>query len=72
MAILHLDALPPKTTKGTLVRLVTQPGQLERSKIGTIVWPRTVRTKITSRGSVDYSKLKRTPRRRKRSVTGRS
>ena len=32
MAILHLDALPPKTTKGTLVRVVTQPGEPARSQ----------------------------------------
>ena len=36
MPLLHLDALPPKTTKGTLVRLVTQVGGLERGKIGAI------------------------------------
>ncbi len=36
MAILHLDALPPKTTKGTLIRLLTQVGKIDRNKIGTI------------------------------------
>ena len=36
MAFLHLDALPPKTTKGTIVRLVIQLGNLDRNRIGAI------------------------------------
>jgi superfamily I DNA and/or RNA helicase len=36
MAILYLDALPPKTTKGTIVRLLQQVGQIDRLKIGAI------------------------------------
>lgn len=36
MAFLHLDALPPKTTKGTIVRLVIQLGELDRNRIGAI------------------------------------
>ncbi|MEZ6110653.1 MAG: DbpA RNA binding domain-containing protein [Pirellulaceae bacterium] len=36
MAILHLDALPPKTTKGTIVRLLEQVGGLDRGRVGTI------------------------------------
>ncbi len=36
MSLLHLDALPPRTTKGTIVRLLTQVGGLDRTKIGVI------------------------------------
>ena len=36
MAILHLEALPPQTTKGTIVRLLTQVGELDKQKIGAI------------------------------------
>jgi DNA polymerase III delta prime subunit len=36
MALLHLESLPPKTTKGTLIRLLTQLGELNRGKIGRI------------------------------------
>lgn len=36
MALLHLDSLPPRTTKGTLVRLLTQVGQVDQSRIGRI------------------------------------
>jgi len=36
MAILRLEALPPRTTKGTIVRLLTQVGELDRQKIGNI------------------------------------
>ncbi len=35
-SLLHLDALPPKTNKGTIVRLLEQIGQLDRLKIGAI------------------------------------
>ncbi|MGE3776449.1 MAG: AAA domain-containing protein [Pirellulaceae bacterium] len=35
-AILNLEALPPQTTKGTIVRLLEQVGQLDRSKVGMI------------------------------------
>ncbi len=36
MAFIHLDALPPQTTKGTILRLVIQVGQLDRQWIGAI------------------------------------
>jgi ATP-dependent RNA/DNA helicase IGHMBP2 len=36
MAILHLESLPPQITKGTLVRLLTQVGQLDKQRIGAI------------------------------------
>ncbi len=36
MAILQLDALPPRTTKGTIVRLLIQVGGIERRKIGLV------------------------------------
>jgi len=36
MAFIHLDALPPKTTKGTIVRLMIQLGKLDRNRIGSI------------------------------------
>jgi ATP-dependent RNA/DNA helicase IGHMBP2 len=36
MPLLHLDALPPRTTKGTIVRLLTQIGEIDRAKIGAI------------------------------------
>ena len=36
MAILHLDALPPRTTKGTIVRLLTQVGEIDKQRIGII------------------------------------
>lgn len=36
MALLHLDALPPRTTKGTIVRLLTQVGEIDKQRIGTI------------------------------------
>ncbi|MCA9122309.1 MAG: AAA family ATPase [Planctomycetaceae bacterium] len=36
MAILHLDALPPQTTKGTIVRLLTQVGEIDKQRIGNI------------------------------------
>ncbi len=36
MALLHLDALPLKTTKGTIVRLVIQLGKLDRNRIGSV------------------------------------
>jgi len=36
MAILQLDALPPRTTKGTIVRLLIQVGGVERRKIGLV------------------------------------
>lgn len=35
-AILRLEALPPQTTKGTIVRLVEQVGELPREQIGAI------------------------------------
>src|SRR5688572_30637551 len=35
-ALLHLDALPPNTTKGTIVRLLVQVGELDKLKIGAI------------------------------------
>lgn len=34
--ILQLEALPPQTTKGTIVRLLEQVGDLDRTKIGAI------------------------------------
>jgi superfamily I DNA and/or RNA helicase len=36
ISLLHLDALPPQTNKGTIVRLLEQLGDLDRLKIGTI------------------------------------
>jgi ATP-dependent RNA/DNA helicase IGHMBP2 len=36
MATLHLDALPPRTTKGTIVRLLTQVGEIDKQRIGVI------------------------------------
>ncbi|MEX0819442.1 MAG: AAA domain-containing protein [Pirellulaceae bacterium] len=36
MAFLHLDALPPRTTKGTIVRLLTQVGEIDKHRIGVI------------------------------------
>ena len=36
MAFLHLDALPPNTTKKTIVRLVIQLVKLDRNRIGAI------------------------------------
>ncbi|MBC8356705.1 MAG: AAA family ATPase [Planctomycetes bacterium] len=36
MALLHLDALPPRTTKGTIVRLLTQVGEIDKQRIGVI------------------------------------
>lgn len=36
MALLHLDSLPPRTTKGTIVRLLTQVGEIDKQKIGVI------------------------------------
>ena len=36
MALLHLDALPPRTTKGTIVRLLIQVGEIDKQRIGTI------------------------------------
>ena len=36
MSLLQLDALPPRTTKGTIVRLLVQVGGIERRKIGGI------------------------------------
>jgi ATP-dependent RNA/DNA helicase IGHMBP2 len=36
MAFIHLDALPPKTTNGTIVRLLIQVGQLDRNRIGAV------------------------------------
>lgn len=35
-AYLYLDALPPSTTKGTIVRLLVQLGELEKHRIGAI------------------------------------
>jgi superfamily I DNA and/or RNA helicase len=35
-ALLHLDALPRNTTKGTLVRLLVQVGELDKNRIGAI------------------------------------
>ncbi len=35
-AYLYLEALPPNTTKGTIVRLIVQLGELEKHRIGTI------------------------------------
>lgn len=35
-SLLHLEALPPQTTKGTIVRLLEQVGQLDKLKIGVI------------------------------------
>jgi superfamily I DNA and/or RNA helicase len=35
-ALLHLDALPPNTTKGTIVRLLIQVGELDKNRIGAI------------------------------------
>ncbi|MBP87691.1 MAG: DNA-binding protein [Planctomycetaceae bacterium] len=36
MTLLHLEALPPRTTKGTIVRLLTQVGEIDKQRIGTI------------------------------------
>lgn len=36
MTLLYLESLPPKTTKGTVVRLLTQVGEIDRQRIGTI------------------------------------
>lgn len=36
MAVLQLDALPPNTTKGTIVRLLIQVGGMPRDRIGKI------------------------------------
>lgn len=36
MALLHLDSLPPRTTKGTIVRLLTQVGEIDKQRIGAI------------------------------------
>ena len=36
MALLHLESLPRRTTKGTIVRLLTQVGEIERRRIGAI------------------------------------
>jgi len=36
MTTLHLAALPSQTTKGTIVRLLEQVGQINRDKIGEI------------------------------------
>ena len=36
MKLLHLDALPRSTTKGTLLRLLTQVGGVHRQKVGAI------------------------------------
>lgn len=35
-ALLYLDALPPNTTKGTIVRLLVQVGELEKNRVGAI------------------------------------
>jgi len=35
-ALLFLDALPARTTRGTIIRLVEQVGQLDRRSIGTV------------------------------------
>jgi superfamily I DNA and/or RNA helicase len=36
MSLLRLDNLPPRTTRGTLVRLLTQVGELEKEQVGKI------------------------------------
>ena len=36
MAFLHLEALPPRTTKGTILRLVVQLGGLDKNRVGAI------------------------------------
>lgn len=36
MALLRIDALPPQTTRGTIVRLLEQVGEMSRDKIGAI------------------------------------
>lgn len=36
MTLLHLEALPPRTTKGTIVRLLTQVGELDKQRVGVI------------------------------------
>lgn len=36
MALLRIDALPPQTTRGTIVRLLEQVGEVSRDKIGAI------------------------------------
>lgn len=35
-ALLYLDALPPRTTKGTIVRLLVQVGELDKNRVGVI------------------------------------
>lgn len=36
MTLLYLEALPPRTTKGTIVRLLTQVGEIDKRRVGTI------------------------------------
>ncbi len=36
MAYLHLDGLPHRTTKGTIVRLLTQVGEIDKQRLGAI------------------------------------
>jgi superfamily I DNA and/or RNA helicase len=36
MALLHIESLPARTTKGTIVRLLTQVGAIDRKRIGAI------------------------------------
>jgi superfamily I DNA and/or RNA helicase len=36
MALLHLESLPPRTKKGTIVRLLVQVGEIDRQRIGSI------------------------------------
>ncbi len=36
MSLLRLDNLPPRTTKGTIVRLLTQVAELEKDQVGAI------------------------------------
>lgn len=36
MTLIHLEALPPNTTKGTIVRLLSQVGGIDQAKIGLI------------------------------------
>lgn len=36
MALLHLESLPPRTKKGTIVRLLVQVGEIDRQRIGAI------------------------------------
>ncbi|MCH2126685.1 MAG: AAA domain-containing protein [Pirellulaceae bacterium] len=50
MALLHIESLPPQTTKGTIVRLLIQIGKVDRAKIGRIeVVNRTARVEIPDR-----------------------